>query len=169
MSLVVTQPRPREDKSRSVAPMSFPLWSIAGKRELTRSAAGLVMGIGSWVERTVRIEQALTDYERLLNTMQPPFELLRGGPLHLRGEECESQRERRDHSRKRVIHGRPPSSTLRRGSSVSAARLWRASRHTPDGRRPPRRRRGPSCPCRRAPSRAPTGTASRCPGGRSSP
>src|SRR5712671_4682250 len=141
MSLVVTQPRPREDKSRSVAPMSFPLWSIAGKRELTRSAAGLVMGIGSWVERTVRIEQALTDYERLLNTMQPPFELLRGGPLHLRGEECESQRERRDHSRKRVI----------------------------DGRRPPRRRRGPSCPCRRAPSRAPTGTASRCPGGRSSP
>src|ERR1041384_1969074 len=38
----VTQPRPCEHNSRSVAPMSFSLWSIAGERELTRAAAGPV-------------------------------------------------------------------------------------------------------------------------------
>src|SRR5882672_6774680 len=43
MSRVVTQPSPCEPSSRSVAPMSFSLWSIAGERELTRTAAGLAM------------------------------------------------------------------------------------------------------------------------------
>src|SRR5437899_561287 len=43
MSRVVTQPSPCEPSSRSVAPMSFSLWSIAGERELTRAAAGLDM------------------------------------------------------------------------------------------------------------------------------
>src|SRR3989454_12378199 len=42
MSRVVTQPSPCEHSSRSVAPMSFSLWSIAGEREL-RAAAGLAM------------------------------------------------------------------------------------------------------------------------------
>src|SRR5712691_6157195 len=68
MSRVVTQPSPCEPSSRSVAPMSFSLWSIAGERELTRAAAGLDMRDG-WCGSGVRIEQMLTNYERLLNTM----------------------------------------------------------------------------------------------------
>src|SRR6266436_3390518 len=72
MSRVVTQPSPCEHSSRSVAPMSFSLWSTAEERELTRAAVGLAMrdrtGVG--VRRVgVRIERMLTDYERVLNTM----------------------------------------------------------------------------------------------------
>src|ERR1700704_4993029 len=68
MSRVVTQPSPCEHSSRSVAPMSFPLWSIAGIRELTRAAADLAMGVGG--RKDDGIEQVLTDYERLLKIMQ---------------------------------------------------------------------------------------------------
>src|ERR1700704_655220 len=62
MSRVVTQPSPCEHSKRSVAPMSFSLWSIAGERELTRAAAGLAMR-----DRAGLLEFELSERSRIMS------------------------------------------------------------------------------------------------------
>src|SRR6266571_4783166 len=62
MSRVVTQPSPCEHSSRSVAPISFSLWSIAGERELTRAAEGLAMR-----DRAGILEFELSERSRIMS------------------------------------------------------------------------------------------------------
>src|SRR6266853_1626236 len=77
MSRVVTQPRPCEDRSRMVAPMSFCFGSTDGEREATRVPTDLAMRIG--MEVRVRDEQTLTHYEQALKKTQAPLKPNRAG------------------------------------------------------------------------------------------